>query len=109
MQIAKKLRNQLIKMKIKLAKRTKSEPFLMKDLEKVLKTIKTGKSRDPIGISKEIFSWSNIGSNLKESLLTLCNRIKKQGVIPEFMQQTTITTIPKKGARTELKMRGAYF
>ena len=81
----------------------------MQDLEKILKTIKTGKSRDPTGISREIFLFSKIGSNLKESLLTLCNMIKEQGVVPEFMKQTTITTIPKKGPRTELKNERGIF
>ena len=101
--IAKILRKRLIKMKMNIAKKTVSKQFSMDDLGKVLTNLKSGKSRDPIGISREIFSLSNIGNNLKESLLTLCNKIKEQGVIPEFMRETTITTIPKKGPRTELK------
>ena len=92
-----------------IAKNTVSKPFSMEDLEKVLKNLKSGKSRDPTGISREIFSLSNIGNNLKESLLTLCNKIKEQGVIPEFMRETTITTIPKKGPRTELKNERGIF
>ena len=109
MKIAKKLRKRLIQIKMKISKKTKSRPFTMEDLEKVLKNTKTGKSRDPTGISREIFSLPTIGSNLKESLLTMCNSIKEQGVIPKFMQQTTITTIPKKGPRTKLKNERGVF
>ena len=107
--MSKILRKRLIKTKMNLSKRIKSKPFSMEDLEKVLKNLKSGKSRDPTGISREIFCSSNIVSNLRDSLLTLCNKIKEQGIIPEFMKKTTITTIPKKGPKTELKNERGIF
>ena len=103
LKIAKRLREKVIRMKLKSAKNTLSDPFKMKDLEEVLTNIKSGKSRDPKGISREIFKLNNIGTDLKKSLLTLCNKVKQNGIIPNFMRETIISTIPKKGPRSELK------
>ena len=73
----------------------------MQDLEKVLQVLSSGKARDSSGISREIFHTSNIGSDLKQSLLHLCNDIKNKEEVPEFMLKTTILTIPiKKENRT---------
>ena len=99
----------LIQMKLKLSEQTKSIPFQMSDLDQVLNNLKSGKSRDPLGISRDVFKPSNIGTDLKESLLQLCNKIKEEGVIPDFMCRATITTIPKKGPRTELKNERGIF
>ena len=90
-------------MKLKTAMRQKSDPFTMGELEEVLKGLASGKARDSGGISREIFKSSNIGSDLKQSLLLLFNKNKEEGHIPKFMLKTTITTIPKKGTLTELK------
>ena len=43
----KKVRNKVITLKLKAARRKKSPLFLSTELETVLKTIKTGKARDP--------------------------------------------------------------
>ena len=109
MKMAKSMRLKLIKLKLEMAKKSQSEPFQMDDLEIVLKNLKSGKSRDPKGISREIFQPSIIGSNLKQSLLTLFNKIKQQGTIPEFMKETCISTIPKKGPKSELKNERGMF
>ena len=90
-------------MKLKAAKNSESVSFNMKDLEEVLTNIKSGKSRDPKGISRDIFKLTNIGTDLKKSLLTLCNKVKQYGDIPDFMKETLISTIPKKGPKSELK------
>ena len=102
-------RSKLIKMKLKVARKNKTKPFEMHELEKVLLGLCSGKARDPSGISREIFQLSKIGSDLKNSLLVLCNKVKNQGKIPEFMLKTTISTIPKKGKRTELKNERGIF
>ena len=109
LQKSRTLRQKLITIKLDLSKKNKSEPFNMEDLDKVLTNIKSGKSRDPKGISREIFKPSCIGQDLKESLLKLCNSIKEEGQVPEFMCETTISTIPKKGPRTELKNERGIF
>ena len=92
-----------MKMKLKVARKNQTRPFTMQELETVLQGLCSGKARDPSGISREIFHLSKIGSDLKNSLLVLCNEVKNQGKIPEFMLKTTISTIPKKGERTKKK------
>ena len=109
MKVAKNMREKVIKLKLKMAKKTLSKPFEMEELEKIFKTQKSGKARDPSGIYRDIFKPSIIGYNLKLSLLVLCNDIKKQGKVPNFMLQTTISTIPKKGSQTELKNETGIF
>ena len=78
-------------------------PFKMEELEEVLKGLKTNKARDPKGISRTIFKNNVIGTNLKESLLILFNKLKSAGKIPQFMRKATVITIPKKGKKTLLK------
>ena len=80
----------------------------MKDIQKVLKDLKLGKSRDPDGKARDIFKENIVGGDLKDSLLSLCNKIIQEGIIPKFMLKTTISTIPKKGSRIKLKMN-KYF
>ena len=71
MRSTRKLRDQVIQMKLKVASQTKTKPFVMEDIEKVLKDIKQGKSRDPDGIARDTFKEPIIGNDLKISLLTL--------------------------------------
>ena len=68
----------------------------MNELEYVLKTSKRGKARDPEGVVRELFRPNMIGSDRKQSLFHLLNRIKESGVFPKFMRKATIITIPKK-------------
>ena len=67
----------------------------MEDLEDALKSLKTGKCRDPEGIIREIFMEDSIGEDLKKSLLMLCNKVKETRTLPEFMQKTNICAIYK--------------
>ena len=71
----------------------------MKDLEKVLKGLKAQKARGPEGFSRTLFKKSVIGTNLKESVLMMFNKLKDAGKIPNFMRIATVTTIPKKGSK----------
>ena len=87
------MRNKVISLKLKMAKRIQSPLFTMTELDQVLKSIKTGKARE--GLSREVFKHSQIGSNLKKSLLQMCNVLKKSGQIPKFMRKATILAIPK--------------
>jgi hypothetical protein len=48
---------------LKLAKTRKTPPWAIKDLEKVLKNLK---SRDPLGLANEIFRPDVAGSDLKK-------------------------------------------
>ena len=82
---------------MKAAMRIKTPPFSMTELEQVLKDIKTGKARDPEGLARDIFKQSVLGTDLKLSLLTMCNKIKEEGTLPDYMRKSVIATIPKKG------------
>ena len=102
MKIVQRIQKKVINLKLRMAMTKKSQPFSMGELEVVLKGLSSGKARDASGISREIFQPSNIGSDLKNWLLLLCNKVKQQGNIPKFMLKTTISTIPRKGTQTEL-------
>ena len=102
-------RNKLFDLKLKLSKRNKTKPWTTKDLEKALKDLKRNKSRDSEGLVNEIFKTEVIGTDLKNSLLNLCNNIKKENMIPDFMNYANITTVPKKGPKIELKNQRGIF
>ena len=75
-------------MKLKLAVKNKSKAWTMADLDLALRDLKTNKSRDPEGLINEIFKTDVIGTDLKESLLLMFNALKKEKVIPKFMNKT---------------------
>ena len=87
----------------------KSKDWTMKDLDKVLHSLKKNKSRDPEGLANEIFRDPIIGINLKKSLLVMANRIKKCLMIPKFMKKANVTTIPKGGSKLLLKNERGIF
>ena len=99
----KSLKEDLFNQRLRLAKMCKSEPWLNKDLDKVLAALKNNKSRDPHGLINELFKPGTIGSDLKNSLLTLYNRIKENCYLPEFIQWADITSLYKgKGEKLDL-------
>ena len=105
----KPLRKKLIQLKLKIAQKRKTIPFKMEELEVVLKSQKTGKARDPEGMSKTIFKHNIIGTNLKQSMLMMFNKLKEESKIPHFMRNVMIKTIPKKGSKIILKNERGIF
>ena len=103
------LRNKLIKIKLQHARRRKSKKWTMEDLDKVLKSLKKGKSRGPEGFSNELFKMPVIGIDLKKSLLIMVNKIKENIFIPPMMKIANVTTIPKKGSKLLLKNERGIF
>ena len=53
-------------LRLKLSKLNKSPSFTTKELEKVLQSLKTGKSRDPENWICEVFKEGVIGEDLKK-------------------------------------------
>ena len=102
-------RNEIFQRKLKLAEANESREWNMDDVDQALKDLKTNKSRDYEGLINEIFKHPVIGNDLKSSLLTMFNRLKKEKMISEFMNYANITTIPKKGSRLELKNERGIF
>ena len=97
------LKENLFDMRLKLAGEKKSEFWTMEQLEKVLKALKSKKSRDPNGWINELFHNGVAGSNLKISLLHIFNKIKEENHIPDFVRLADVSTIYKgKGSKKEL-------
>ena len=67
----------------------------MDNLEKVLKSLKKDKCRDPHGLVNEIFSTKVAGAHLKTSLLMLFNEIKEKQEVPKFMKVANISAISR--------------
>ena len=68
----------------------------MCELEKVLKELKVGKSRDPGNNICDIFKEGVIGNDLKLSLLLMFNKMKDKVEIPEVLRTANITSLNKK-------------
>ena len=96
-------------MKMNLSKLRKSKSWTVQDLELALKGLKNNKSRDYEGYVNEIFKNGVIGSDLKRSLLIMFNNLKKENMIPQFMNFANVTTVPKSGSRLEpVNERGIF-
>ena len=88
---------------MRVCKLQKSNPWEMTDLEKVLKSLKKEKCRDPNGLINELFKDEIAGKDLKVSMLKLFNRIKEEQMIPNFMKLADISTFYKgKGSKNDL-------
>ena len=67
------------------------------------KTLKNNQSRDPNDMINELFKPGTIGNDLKVSLLSLVNGIKRTMEFPTFTQLSNITTNWKrKGSRLSM-------
>ena len=104
-----KRRKTIFKLKMKFARSRKSPDWSMDDLETALKYLKPNKSRDFEGYLNEIFKPDVIGDNLKESILLMFNMLKNKQLIPIFLNFCNVTTVPKKGCKTELKNQRGIF
>ena len=82
----KHLREYLFVLRLESAKVEKTPDWNMKQLEKTLKKLKSGKSQDPNGLVNELFQEDNIGNDLKHSILIMMNKIKQQLSEPDFIK-----------------------
>ena len=104
-----KRKTKIFKMKIKLAQAHQSSEWSMSDLERALTNLKNNKSRDSEGLINEIFKMETIGSDLKKSLLLMLNKLRKNKMIPEFLNFANITTVHKKGSKIEPRNERGIF
>ena len=94
-------KDELFKLRLKLASSNKSEPW---SRGQVLKQLKEGKSRDPNGWVRDLFNNEVAGEQLKISLLMLFNKMKTKNYIPDFIRNADVTTIYKgKGDKFNLE------
>ena len=70
------LNTKLLDQRLKLVRENKSPQFEMKELDKVLKSLKPGKSKDPNNYNCELFRPGVIGADMKMSILIIMNMIK---------------------------------
>ena len=104
------LKNELWNSRLKELLANKSAPWKMDELEKVLKSLKNNKTRDPLGMINEIFKEETAGKDLKLALWELFNGIKSSQSIPEYMNLSNITTIFKqRGSRLSLDSERGIF
>ena len=97
------LKMNLFNLRLEVSKGIKSESWSMDALIKVLKSLKKNKSADSNGLIYELFRPEVIGNDLLSSLLMLCNNVKTQILVPEFVTSTDITSIYKnKGEKSDL-------
>ena len=82
----------------------------MEDLEKVLKKLKTNKSRDSMGYANELFHPNVAGDDFKQAILNLMNRIKTEQIYPEVLEEYNISSIYKnKGSRNDFEFYRGIF
>ena len=103
-------KEELCKLRIKIASTRKTPDWTMEQLEKVLNYLQKNKSRDPLGYANEIFKVDIAGDDLKVAILTLLNRIKRELIYPEALEVYDISSIYKnKGARNNFdNYRGIF-
>ena len=104
-----KRRKEILDMKLMLAGSIKSKDWTIRDIDEALKNLKNNKSPDFEGYVNEIFKLDTIGNNLKTSLLLMFNKLKQKQLIPEFMNYCNVTTVPKKGPKTDLRNQRGIF
>jgi hypothetical protein len=102
-------KKKIFEMKMKIAEAEESPPWDMNDLEAALSNLKNNKARDSEGFINEIFKSDVIGNDLKKSLLVMFNKMKEAKLISMFLNIATITTVPKKGSKIELKNERGIF
>ena len=61
----------LCKLRLKKARKTKTPDWTMDQLDTVLKYLKKNKSRDPLGYANEIFQEGVAGKDLKLAIISL--------------------------------------
>ena len=99
----KDLKNNLFEERVKLSKLRKSGCWDEDSLMKVLKSLKTKKTMDPVGLINELFKPPVAGRDVINSLLILSNKVRDEIEIPEFLELTDISSIYKnKGSKNDL-------
>ena len=79
------LKMELFNLRMVVTRNITSKSWCEKDLLKVFKKLKKNKSPDSHRLIFELFRPEIIGKDLLLSLLMLCNKVKTQLTIPEFL------------------------
>ena len=106
----KEIKEKLAEKLMKVATTNKTPKWTMKEIDTVLKGLKRNKSRDPNGLANELFKEEAAGTDLKDAILALMNRIKEEQIYPKCLELCNISSIWKlKGPRNEFtSYRGIF-
>ena len=106
------LENLLIDLKMEIAKGIESAPVSVGELEFVLNNLRLGKARDHQGYAARLFRRENLGSDLKLAILEFINRVKKELIPSQSMNEVRVSCIPKPGSTKNIrnlkKLRGIF-
>ena len=94
----KKETNNLCQLRLTLSETSKTKPWSMDDLMKVLYELKSDKARDALGHANEIFSLNFAEVDLILAILKLKNLINVKQQYPSSLSKCNVTSIHKKGA-----------
>ena len=110
MEDLKNIKEELFQERMKIEVENKTRPWELLDLEKVLKSLKKNKARDPHGLSNEIFRPRVAGKEFKTALLKLLNMMKRKTKVPMKVKWANVTLIYKgKGEKTDMNNdRGVF-
>ena len=106
----KEAKEELCRLRLKIAGKKKTPPWTMEDLDKVLKYLKKHKSRDSMGYANELFHPNVAGQDLKRAVLKLMNRIKTDEIFPEVLDPCNISSLYKnKGCQNDFNFYRGIF
>mgnify|MGYP001267247118 CR=1 FL=1 len=95
------LQQTLLEKRLAITADRKSPAWTENEVKAVIKSLKTGKSRDPLGLTNEIFREG--GDDLNKFLTIILNKIKDECIVPEIFIKKNISAIYKgKGSKLEL-------
>ena len=94
------IQEKLLEKRLIITSEEETEPWTENDVKTVLKSLKTGKSRDPLGLTNEVFK--NEGNDLVRSLTIITNKVRDTCIIPEIFKLMNDSAIYKgKGSKQD--------
>ena len=104
-----KTMHEVTQIKLVRAWLNKSPPFNLVEFEQGIKDLNKRRARDTEGWCSELFQIIVMGEDFKMSLLELLKQIKTEGIAPNFMRESSVTTIPKPISKFELTIERRIF
>ena len=103
-------KEKLCELNLEKAKNNKTPDWTEAEVKIVLKNLKAGVSRDPLGLANELFHPNVAGNDLLLAITKLVNRIKRDQVFPKSFQSCNISSIWKsKGPKNSFdSYRGVF-
>ena len=89
------MREELFDLRRAEVQETPKQPWTMKQLLKVIKSLKKGKSRDPLNLVNKIFRPEVAGTDLVLALLKIANKINEKQTFPDLLKYIVITSVYK--------------